>query len=150
MIPGIRGRLVGNAFARDVLPSMPEASPVPAHIISALGSWAQRLEATLGTASSLRAITDVAVLPLLNLLGLAIDRRVDGPPICVLHLVTASSRLAVVVSEWGDPLDGVWRSSVIHAIRADARWCLCCNGRAIRLVDAQRTWSREYLEFEAA
>jgi hypothetical protein len=148
MIPGIRGGLVGSAFARDVLPSMPEASPVPSHIASALASWAQRLEATLGTASSLRAITDVAVLPLLNLLGLAVDRRVDGPEMCVLHLVTASSRLAVVVSGWSDPLDRVWRWSVIHAIGADARWCLCCNGRAVRLVDAQRTWSREYLEFD--
>jgi hypothetical protein len=88
------------------------------------------------------------VLPLLNLLGLAVDRRVDGPDMCVLHLVSASSRLAVVVSGWSDPLDRVWRSSVIHAIGADARWCLCCNGRAVRLVDAQRTWSREYLEFD--
>ena len=148
MIAGIRGGLVGSAFARDVLPSMPEASPVPANVASALASWAQRLEATLGIASSLRAITDVAVLPLLNLLGLAVDRRVDGPEITVLHLVTASSRLAVVVTAWSDPLDRVWRSSVIHAIGADARWCLCCNGRAVRLVDAQRTWSREYLEFD--
>jgi hypothetical protein len=54
----------------------------------------------------------------------------------------------VVVSGWSDPLDRVWRWSVIHAIGADARWCLCCNGRAVRLVDAQRTWSREYLEFD--
>jgi hypothetical protein len=149
MIPGVRGGLIGSAFARDVLPSMPESAPVPAHVASALASWAQRLEATLGTASSLRAITDVAVLPLLDLLGLPVDRRIDKPEICLLHLVAGSSRLAVVVSEWSESLDRVWRSSVIHAIAADARWCLCCNGRAVRLVDAQRTWSREYLEFDS-
>jgi len=148
MIPGVRGGLIGTAFARDVLPSLPESALVPAQVASALASWAQRLEHTLGTASSLRAITDVAVLPLLDLLGLAVDRRVDGPEVCLLHVVAGSSRLAVVVSGWSDPLDRVWRSAVIQAIAADARWCLCCNGRAVRLVDAQRTWSRQYLEFD--
>jgi hypothetical protein len=37
---------------------------------------------------------------------------------------------------------------VIHAIAGDARWSVCCNGRAVRLVDARRTWSREFLEFD--
>ena len=37
---------------------------------------------------------------------------------------------------------------MIQAIAGDARWCVCCNGRAVRLVDARRTWSRDYLEFD--
>ncbi len=34
--------------------------------------------------------------------------------------------------------------------RSDARWCFCSNGRALRIVDAQHTWSRDYLEFDLA
>ena len=61
-----------------------------------------------------------------------------------------STALIVVVTAWGDPLDRIWRSSVIQAIATDARWCVCCNGRALRLVDARHTWSRQYLEFDCS
>ena len=148
MIPGVRGGLISSAFARDVLPTLPESTAVPGPVASALGSWSLRIEQTLGAASSVRAIADVAVLPLLDLLGLSIDRRVDARAQCLLHVSAGSTRVAVVVSEWSAPLDVIWRSSVIHAIAGDARWCVCCNGRAVRLVDARRTWSRDYLEFD--
>jgi hypothetical protein len=148
MIPGVRGGLISGAFARDVLPTLPESVPVSASISSALASWSVRLERTLGIASSVRSITDVAVLPLLDLLGLTVHRRVDGSETCLLHVIAGSTRLVVVVCGWSDRLDRIWRLSVIHAIGGDARWCLCCNGREARLVDAHRTWSREFLEFD--
>ena len=148
MIPGIRGGLISGAFARDVLPSMPESIQLPPAAAAALTAWSLRLENVLGITSSVRAITDVAVLPLLDLLGISVHRRGDATDTCLLHAAAGSERLVVLVSGWGEPLDRVWRSSVVHAIADDARWCLCCNGRAARLVDAQRTWSREYLEFD--
>jgi hypothetical protein len=148
MIPGVRGGLISGAFARDVLPGVPECVAVPPPIRSALASWSMRVEQTLGTVSSVRAIADVAVLPLLDLLGLAVDRRVDERERCLLHVRAMSTSLVVIVAEWSAPLDRVWRSSVVHAIAADARWCVCCNGRALRLIDARRTWSRDYLEFD--
>jgi hypothetical protein len=77
MIPGVRGGLISSAFARDVLPAMPESVAVPRPIASALASWSQRVEDTLGLTSSVRAIADVAVLPLLELLGLIVERRID-------------------------------------------------------------------------
>jgi hypothetical protein len=148
MIPGVSGGLISASFASDVLPSMPEAAGVPNSISSALAAWSHRVDATLGTASSVRAITDVAVLPLLSLLGLSVERRVDADTTSVLHLSAGSLGLVVIVVAWSEPLERVWRSSVIHAIAGDARWCLSCNGRAMRLVDARHTWSREYLEFD--
>jgi N-6 DNA Methylase/Eco57I restriction-modification methylase len=148
MIPGVRGGLISSAFARDVLPTLPESTAVPGSVASALGSWSLRIEQTLGAASSVRSIADVAILPLLDLLGLTIDRRVDEGERCLLHVRAGTTRVAVVVSEWSAALDGIWRSSVIHAIAGDARWCVCCNGRTVRLVDARRTWSRDYLEFD--
>jgi hypothetical protein len=148
MTPGVRGSLISGAFARDVFPSMPESVAVPRPIGSALTSWSVRIEQTLGAASSVRAIADVAVLPLLELLGLTIDRRIDERERCLLYVSASSASVAVVVAEWSAPLDRAWRSSVVHGIAADARWCVCCNGRAVRLVDARRTWSRDFLEFD--
>ena len=148
MIPGVRGGLISTAFARDVLPTLPESAAVPGSVSSALGLWSQRIEQTLGFASSARAIADVAILPLLNLLGLTIDRRIDEREQCLLLVSAGSTSVVVLVSEWSAPFDRTWRSSVIHATAGDARWCVCCNGRALRLVDARRTWSRDYLEFD--
>jgi hypothetical protein len=148
MIPGVRGALISSAFVRDVLPAMPESAAVPRPVVSALVSWSQRLEHVLGMASSVRSIADVAILPLLDLLGLIVDRRIDERERCLLHTRAGATRVVVIVSAWGEPLERIWRSSVIHAIAADARWCVCCNGRAVRLVDARRTWSRDYLEFD--
>jgi hypothetical protein len=145
MIPGIRGGLISSAFARDVLPTLPEAVGVPRPIASALASWSRRIEATLGLTSSVRAITDVVVLPLLDLLGLNVERRIEEGDQCVLHVralrqgsgQAGGTRVVVIVSGWGEPLDRIWRSSIIHAIATDARWCVCINGRAFRLVDAR-------------
>ena len=150
MIPGVRGGLISTSFARDVLPSLADTASVPPAVAAQLSSWSRRLDATLGTAASVRAITDVAVLPLLSLLGLSVAQRIDEGDRSVLRLTADSSTLIVVVTAWGDPLDGIWRSSVIQAIAADTRWCVCCNGRAIRLVDARYTWSRHYLEFDCS
>ena len=121
---------------------------MPRPIASALASWSLRIERTLGPTSSVRAIVDVAILPLLDLLGLTVERRIDAGEQCVLHIRAGATRALVIVSEWGEPLERIWRSSVIHAIAGDARWCVCCNGRAVRVVDARRTWSRDYLEFD--
>src|SRR5262245_18378197 len=52
------------------------------------------------------------------------------------------------VFAWNDSLDRAWRPSVLKAVAGDARWCLCCKGRPLRVMDARRTWSKEYLEFD--
>jgi len=148
MIPGVRGGLISSAFARDVLPTMAEAVGVPPPIAAALASWSLRIERTLGLTSSVRVIVDVAILPLLDLLELTVERRIDKGAQCVLHIRAGATPALVIVSEWGEPLDRIWRSSVIHAIAGDVRWCMCSNGRAVRVVDARRTWSRDYLEFD--
>src|SRR5262249_30977934 len=47
-----------------------------------------------------------------------------------------------------ESLSPVWRTAVARALARDVRWCFCSNGVALRVVDAQRTWSREYLELD--
>jgi hypothetical protein len=96
-----------------------------------------------------RAITDVALLPIIDLLGLSVIRHSHVGGLARLELGAGErTDLVAVTTSWGEPLDRLWRSSVVEAIAADARWCLCCNGRALRLVDARRTWSRDYLELD--
>jgi N-6 DNA Methylase/Eco57I restriction-modification methylase len=149
MISGVRGRLVTASFARDVLPTLPGFAEVSPHVSTQLRTWAARLDATLGPASSVRAITDIAVVPLLELLGFAHAGRDDSAAASALRLSAGGdTRVTGVVIEWSASLDRGWRSAVSSAIGADARWCFCCNGRALRLVDARRTWSRAYLEFD--
>lgn len=149
MIPGVRGGLISSSFAEDVLPALPESTSVPPRVSAAFAAWSQCVERALGPASSVRAIVEVAILPLLDLLGLPLSWRGSDGASCHLHVLTQSTRVVLVASEWSEPLDGAWRSSVMQAIADDARWCVCSNGRAIRLIDAQRTWSRDYLEFDA-
>ena len=156
MVTGLRGRLVTSAFVQDILPTLPGAAPPPPSAARALERWAERVEASCGPASSLRTIADAAVIPLLRILGFDILRRADEDAAIHLH---ASARdearppsrrgvVPVVVLRWGEALHGAWRASVIGGIRTDTRWCLCSNGRALRIIDAQETWSRQYLEFD--
>jgi hypothetical protein len=151
MIPGVRGRLLTASFIRDVLPTLPGVSPPPPAWSRRLADWSKQIESTLGSASSVRAVTDVALLPLIGLLGLALVRRTDNAGHSYLEL-TAGEQFGVtgVSAAWGAPLDHLWRPSIVGAIAADAHWCLCCNGLLLRVVDAKRTWSRDYLEFDLA
>ena len=77
MIAGVRGRLLTASFIRDVFPTLPGVSTPPPSWSRHLADWAKRVESTLGAASSARAVTDVALLPLTDLLGLAAVRRRD-------------------------------------------------------------------------
>ena len=149
MIPGVHGRLLTASFIRDRLRTLPGVSAPPPTWTRRLAECTQRIEAALGAASSVRAITDVAVLPLIELLGLQVVRNADVDGTRRLELAAGEHSVVIALTTgWGEPLDRLWRSSIVDAIGADARWCLCCNGRALRLVDARRTWSRDYLEFD--
>jgi hypothetical protein len=149
MIPGVHGRLLTASFIRDRLRTLPGASTPPPAWGRHLADYARRIESMLGVASGVRAITEVALLPLVELLGLQVRRHGESHGTTRLELAAGEQcGLIALTTGWGEPLDRLWRSSVVEAIGADARWCLCCNGRALRLVDARRTWSRDYLEFD--
>ncbi|MBI2829140.1 MAG: N-6 DNA methylase [Acidobacteria bacterium] len=149
MIAGVRGRLISATFAETALHTLPGAAEPPAAVVRALDAWSDRRESTLGPASSIRAIADAGVIPLLKILGFGIGRRTDEGTRVVLEAVASSgASVPVVIVPWNDPLDRGWRALVLDGVRADARWCFCCNGAALRVVDAHHTWSRHYLEFD--
>jgi hypothetical protein len=146
MIQGVRGRLVTASFARAVLPTLPGAGAVPSRVSRELEAWYARVDASLGPASSVRAICETALTPLLRLLGFTVTPDVNGD---AAWLRTSANVTGLCVA-WGEPLSRAWRAVVRNAIRDDVRWCVCCNGTTLRIVDGRRTWSRDYLEFDLA
>jgi hypothetical protein len=56
MIAGVHGRLITASFARNVLPSLPEAADVPDNVFRALRALSERIDATLGPAAAVRSI----------------------------------------------------------------------------------------------
>ena len=149
MIAGIRGRLVTASFARDMLETVRGVEPLPPRVAREIEAWHQRCDATLGPASSVRAICETALAPLLRLLGFTVlpDIRAD---VAWLRMSGSASNAMGMAVGWNEPLARAWRSAVVHAVAGDVRWCFCCNGTTLRIVDARRTWSRDYLEFDLA
>jgi hypothetical protein len=150
VIPGVRGRLVTAAFCRDVLPTLTGAEPVPASISRMFERWFLRADAALGPASGVRSVAEIAAIPLLRILGYTVRGRTDGDHTSSLQVVSGDAQLAVVVTGWGEPLDSAWRAAVRDSVALDARWIICCNGNALRIVDGRRSWSRDFLEFDLA
>jgi hypothetical protein len=147
----IRGRLISSSFAADVLPSLPSFVAPPAAVRRRMERCAEQIGERLGPAASARMVAELAVLPMLAILELVPSAREDAPSICRVHTAcNADSGPLVVITAYGDSLDRAWRSVVHSAIANDAWWCLCCNGQHVRVVDARRTWSRAYLEFDLA
>jgi len=146
---GLRGRLISASFAQSELAGMPGAEAAPASVIRALDRWSDRRTAALGPASGVRAVVEAALLPLLHILGFEVGRRVDREDVTLIEAISpGGSVLPAIAVQWSRSLNHIWRDVVLDGIRADARWGFCCNGTALRIVDAQRTWSRRHLEFD--
>jgi hypothetical protein len=149
MLAAVRGRLISDAFARARLPALDGYVAPPPGVMRELDAWCEQVETTLGPASGVRTIADAAVAPLLRTLGYTVAQRVEHDRQLTLVASTAGGvALPVLVASWSEPLDAAWRGAVVASVAHDARWCLSCNGTALRIVDAQRTWSRRYLEFD--
>ncbi len=162
MVPGLGGHLLSEVFlethlsARGALDGDRIAGDAAAHRrLSSL----RRQCASLGPASSLRALLEIAAAPLVDLAGFepptdiaAVDSvvaatifRAPGP-----HVVPGSNlhNVALIVAAWGERLDPLWRVAVTQAMRRCAAWALLFNGTHLRIVDATRPYARRYLEFD--
>lgn len=147
----MRGRLISASFAETALHTLPGAGAPPSQVARAIEAWAERRETTLGPASSVRAIVDVAIIPLLTLLGFVVHRRMDSRARALLDACRSPGVVVpVLVVPWAEPLDSAWRAVTLDSVRADARWGMCSNGVSLRIIDVHRTWSRDYVEFDLA
>ena len=151
MIAGVRGRLITASFAATELPLLPGNSVPSRETVRALHEWSTRRQAVFGPASGVRAVADGIAIPLLKILGFTIIRRHEDHGCARVEAGWRGMALVpVMVAGWDEPLDGLWRHSILDAVRSDERWGFVFNGSSLRIVDAHRTWSRQYLEFDLA
>ena len=151
MVTGVSGRLLSSAFIDTVLPTVPGITATPPDVDRALERLGELVDSATGPAASVRSIADTIAVPLLRALGLRVTERSDAPEEVRLWAGAAGPGVVpVVIRPWADDLETVRRTLVRRAITADARWCVVINGRLLRILDAQRTWSLHALDIEVA
>ncbi len=152
VIPGVSGQLISHAYLeRDLLPALLN-SPDAAHaaeLTRRLHRWWRQVSRTLGPASASRAILDVAVLPLLDLLGHSSPRMKleDWGHVGVIESKTGAVVL-VVCTPWTTTIDHAWQCALRAGLAEGVRWSLVGNGHSLRILDGARPWARLAVEFQ--
>ena len=154
LLRALRGTLVSRDFcARELLPRLERDNDTVAvwRSARAVQAWWRAAEARLGPASGLQATFEVGAVPLLRLLGHhLVSVRIDlGAKRATARLTGAAGRgAAALIVPWNADLGAAWRAAVAVGIAADVPWCLCFNGPTLRIVDAQRSWTKRYVELD--
>ncbi|HEY3382847.1 MAG TPA: N-6 DNA methylase [Vicinamibacterales bacterium] len=154
MLPGVSGTLVSEYFLEEILPVLFAGrlgESTRAHGWRSLVRWQRDRGRLLGPVSSARVVFDTAAIPVAATLGFT-----AGPaaPIPRADLIVAplladdSIRLLLVTAAWSQDLEQIWRTSIRHGLAAGTRWCVCTNGRSLRLVDARATHARRFVQFD--
>jgi hypothetical protein len=144
VITGFSGGLISHAYLEErVLPGIDRARV--AVFERQIVRWWQRTARVLGPASSARAIFDVAVVPLLELLG---HDRPAGAPTADGVVAPLPPGSVLVAVPWTEPASQAWRRAVERGLVSQARWAVICNGRSIRVIDCSRSWTRAAIQFD--
>ena len=159
MIAGIRGALLSSDALEHLVPDelsgrLDEFGRGRAR--RGLRAWHVPLRAVLGPASAARAVFDRVAVPLFSQLGYRVVPLLGPAGDSERHAQMYRARLdvdnlpiaALVVTGWGQDPAGAWRSAVRQGIGHGVRWCFCTTGNAVRVVDAVRTYSRRFVEFD--
>jgi hypothetical protein len=151
MLSGLIGSLVSQYFAERILfeefsGRLGESSRTAAE--KTFERWWRGHARQLGPASSLRSVWDLGAAPLVEMLGFPATVPVDDAGVRHALLTRSSARVALVATKWDMSLDNLWRVAARRGIGVDADWVLCTNGHDLRLLDADRTYSRAYLQFD--
>ncbi|HEX6973550.1 MAG TPA: N-6 DNA methylase, partial [Vicinamibacterales bacterium] len=137
-------RVIGQALGTAMDPSGARVT------YPRLAAWHRRARLTLGPACGARAVFDTVAEPLFAALGFTVS-VLPAPAGSRLHATLASNGNVVatsVVTPWGQDASSAWREAVRLAAAHGARWCLCVTGLAIRAIDAERTYSRRFAQFD--
>ena len=148
MVAGFGGDLISHAYVeQEILPAAAGMSPDrSAAFERQLTRWWRQVSRSLGPASSARTVLDVAVAPLLHLLGH--DRPAVTPhPLGLCGSVSGSGALLITLP-WSTPVRTAWRDAALGGLAGHAQWAMVSNGRSLRIVDCARTWTRLGVEFD--
>lgn len=152
-VRGMSGSLLSHeAMLRSCGALGPVAGDQLARARQRLRVWHTPLRATLGPSCGARQLFDRLAAPLSAELGYRVVRA-GGPPAtdAALHSVLEARGAAVallVTTGWGHDPSPLWRDAVRRGIGHGIRWVFCVNGPALRVVDAERAYSRRFAEFD--
>jgi hypothetical protein len=126
--------------------------------VGAIGRLWRRVELGCGPLTGIRAIADVAAMPLAAALGYrAGDARFDANratfrltkrDVADDGVADGLDRpVALLVAPWAHRSPAIWRDAVSAAHRHRADWCLIVAPPFVQIVDARAAWGREAVEF---
>jgi hypothetical protein len=146
VIPGLSGPLLSELFVESQLAPF----PIEPATLRYLSRW-RRAGLQFGPASSVRALLDGAAAPLLAALGFGAPTAAAVAGATIAANVPAPGGdgvLTVLVTPFGSRLDQFWRTAVVESLRRGSPWAFLFNGCAVRLVDAEHTYARRFVELD--
>lgn len=152
MIPGLKGTLLSHdALQGPVRDILRDRLDMPGGAVARrkLGQWFAGVTGELGPACGPRTVFDRAAVPLFEALGFGITLfgRQTADMLHATLDADGAARCVLVVTAWGRSPADAWRDVVHHGIAAGLRWALCVNGEVVRVVDARRTYTRRFAEW---
>ena len=114
-----------------------------------LGRWWRAVADRCGPASGLRAIVDLAAMPLTRLLGFdARTLTVHHDHVRGLLETPAGARVAFLVLPWSERPPSLWRDVSSLARDLDAKWCLVMALPFLSVVEARGFAWRRSVDFD--
>ena len=152
-IPGLSGSLLSHeAVAANPALHAPDDESQCAAVRRRLLAWHASVASDMGPACSARAVFDRVAAPLAVALGFQVRLNGHGNSevLCATLRAQDAESAMVLVTAWGRDPAGTWREGVRLGIGSNLRWCFCMNGTVVRVMDARRTYSRRFVEFNLA
>ena len=149
-LPGITGALFPSRYLSDGLPagvltrSLPDLERTRRH----LERWWTRVAATCGPATGLRALFDIAAMPLFAHLGFrAHDAAFDRHHARVRLSTPTRTPVALVILPWASRPSALWRDVLAASHASGARWGFVFAPPYLSLVDARGHAVRRSADF---
>ncbi len=152
MIRGISGNLLPLQFIAKHLststPAAPAARARPEH--GRYIRWWANVQQHCGPASGVRALSDLAAMPLFAEFGFTASAADFRSRAARFHLRDrqdpTASPAALLVAPWANRSPAIWRDAIDHARDIGASWSVIIAPPVIQIVDARAHWSRQYIE----
>jgi hypothetical protein len=150
-LPGIAGTLFPSRFLACSLTEIAAVPDLPGpddEFQRQLRAWWRRVEATCGSATGLRALFDLAAMPLAALLEFRAHDAVFARAHASARLTTRrGTPVALLVLPWASRPSRVWRLIADATREIGADWCLILSPPFLTLVDGRGQAIRRSLDF---